>query len=81
MDEFLTLITLKYGRPTTSREYMESLPTEVLIRTHEIIFPTFIGNLNNNLIYRLERYALFSETDRAINALTTALIEYHTLYG
>ncbi len=81
MDEFLTLIILKYGKPTVSMEYMESLPEEVIFRAYEIIYPDTKFRVSFiTMILKLNGYSIFNShdngTDRVINALSKALIEY-----
>ena len=73
-EELITLITLKYGKPDMTRNYLESLPPEVIVRTYEKIYSSPpISNIST-LIYRLRTWSIKHEDN--IEVLTLTLIEH-----
>ena len=76
------LIKLKYGDPTPTDEYFEKLPEVVIRRASQSMSPNHRRYLLETDIQVLGIMLMQpANKEKALQAIHTALVEYHTLLG
>ena len=76
------LIKLKYGEPSHTNEYLDTLPAVVIERAYKKInYMTTYHTTNRKDALKLELQRNYTGRRITLEAIHESLVEYHTLLG